>query len=66
MMSVKILGYCSIVITNICKRAPSQDVPTGTLMKTSSLPWTLTHELVHYTVCLAELLTMKGSLSKDA
>jgi hypothetical protein len=65
MMSVKILGYCSIMITNICKRTPSQDVPAGTLMEALCFPWTLTQEPVHDTVCLAELFAMRGSLPKD-
>jgi hypothetical protein len=65
MMSVKILGYCSIMITYICKRTPSQDVPAGTLMEALCLPWTLTQESVHDTVCLAELFTMRGNFPKD-
>lgn len=66
MMSVKILGYCSIVIANIRKRAPSQDVPAGTLVEALRLPWRLTQEPVHDTACLAKLFTMKRSLPKDA
>jgi hypothetical protein len=66
MMSVKILGYCSIMITNICKRLASQDVPASTLMETLPVPWALTQEPVHDTVCLAELFTVKRSLPKDA
>jgi hypothetical protein len=66
MMSVKILGNCSIMITNICKRPACQDVSASTLMETSHLPWALIQELVHDTVCLAELFTVRGSLPKDA
>lgn len=62
MMSIKIFCYSSIVVTNISQWAPSQNVSAGTLMETSRLPYTLTQEPVCDTVCLTELLTMKGGL----